>query len=345
MCGFYEAAAPMPESSLKSYLHDRIPEYMIPARFVHMQALPLNRNGKVDRHALKAPDVDWDACEKGYEPPRNHSEQLIAKAWSKVLGKKCVGIHDDFFLIGADSLRAIALVIELEEHFTLSIADIFKYQTIAEQAEHFAVSEVRLSDRIALLTDLVQSPGKDEESAEKERAYLDQVREFGWDDIDLSARRDYQTILLTGVTGTLGGYLLRDLLDLTRYEIILIARGRDHADSFSRVEKRMEKTFGPGYLDQYQSRIRVVNGDVGREQCGCDDETWQVLLSSVDAVIHAAALTKHFGDYQDFYEANVLSTARLVDFCRTGKQKEMHYVSTISVGMGTIPDRKSALLL
>ncbi|MDD1724216.1 MAG: amino acid adenylation domain-containing protein, partial [Methanospirillum sp.] len=299
LCGFYEADSPVLESEMKAFLRGKIPEYMIPARFVHEETFPLNRNGKVDRHALKCPDFRPESCEISYEPPRNNAEHLVSKAWEKVLGRSCISIFDDFFDLGADSLRAIALVIELEKNFTVSITDIFKFRTIAEQAEHIPQSETRMSDRIPKLLDLLRQPGKVPDLAREETEYEERIRRFEWDMADFPAKRGYRRILLTGVTGTLGGYLLRDLLEMTDYTIVLIVRAHDEADAWSRVEKRIDETFGPDLLRQKRSRITILSGDLSREWCGLDEKTWQDLASTIDAVIHSAALTKHIGDYQD----------------------------------------------
>lgn len=337
LCGYYEANSPLAESELKSSLRRILPEYMIPARFVHLASFPLNRNGKVDRKLLPGPDT-IQSCDASYEYPRNQTEQLIADAWKKVLGKSCISITDDFFDIGADSLRAIALLIELEKNFKVSISDIFSFRTIADQAANLPRSESGFADRIPLLINLLHSPERTPDVIAKETVYADTIRTLDWNKYNLEGKRSYKTILLTGVTGTLGGYLLRDLLELTGYDVVLITRGRDQADAQNRVTKRMEESFGADCLKPYQERISIVQGDLSSDHCGLDEDTWDRFSLQVDAIIHSAALTKHIGDYQEFYKANVVSTQNLLALCLHGNRKDFHYISTVSVGSGLIPD-------
>ncbi|HWQ62829.1 MAG TPA: amino acid adenylation domain-containing protein, partial [Methanospirillum sp.] len=337
LCGYYEADSPLAESELKSSMRRILPEYMIPARFVHLVSFPLNRNGKVDRKLLPGPNT-IQSCDTSYEYPRNQTEQLIADAWKKVLGKSCISITDDFFDIGADSLRAIALLIELEKNFKVSISDIFSFRTIADQAASLPRSESGFADRIPLLINLLQSPERTPDVIGKETAYTDTIHNFDWNNCNLELKRDYKTILLTGVTGTLGGYLLRDLLELTDYDVVVIARGHDHTDAQNRVTRRMEESFGSGCLKPYLKRVSVVQGDLSSDHCGLDDDTWDRLSLQVDVIIHSAALTKHIGDYQEFYKANVLSTQNLLSLCLHGNRKDFHYISTVSVGSGLITE-------
>ena len=341
LCGYYEADEPIRESDLRSYLHTRIPEYMVPARFVHIPEFPLNRNGKIDRHAFEMPDPTHISCHGKQEPPRNKTEQLIAKLWVKVLKEPFVSIFDDFFELGADSLRAISLLVELEKYFEVTISDIFEYRTIADQAIHLKPSKTKFNERIKLLKDLVISPEADFEVSREKEEYYKISKNTKWESFNYTARRNYRTVLLTGVTGTLGGYLLRDLLTTTDYSVILIVRASDDPDAIKRVRKRMVATFGEEFLLNFVNRVTVYAGDLTKESLGISKEIYEKLVCSVDAVIHSAALTKHIGDYQDFYEANVTSTSQLLKFCKLQKIKDFNYISTISVGSGIVSDRDS----
>ena len=82
---------------------------MVPAVFVLLDALPLSRNGKVDRGALPAPSPATDTA-AGYVPPRTGTEQTLATIWADVLGVDQVGIHDNFFELGGDSILSIQVV-------------------------------------------------------------------------------------------------------------------------------------------------------------------------------------------------------------------------------------------
>ncbi|MDN7728338.1 non-ribosomal peptide synthetase, partial [Burkholderia gladioli] len=100
-------AAPCAElvRDLREHLAARLPEYMVPAAFVVLDALPLTPNGKVDRRALPEPDDDAFA-QAQYEAPQGETEQTIAALWAELLGVERVGRHDNFFALGGHSLLA-----------------------------------------------------------------------------------------------------------------------------------------------------------------------------------------------------------------------------------------------
>ena len=109
---------------------------MVPSQFVYLDALPLTPNGKVDRKALPAPSRDSLGVGKG-GAPRTKTETAVAAIWAELLKMEGIGIHDDFFDLGADSLTATALVAQLDATFglDLSLASLFEQPTIAGVAE------------------------------------------------------------------------------------------------------------------------------------------------------------------------------------------------------------------
>jgi amino acid adenylation domain-containing protein/non-ribosomal peptide synthase protein (TIGR01720 family) len=129
------AGEPAPSvGELRSHLAARLPEYMIPAAFVLLPALPLTANGKVDRRALPSPESSAPARE-GYVEPRTPVEEKLAAIWAEVLRTPSPGIHDNFFHLGGDSILSIQIVSRARQQgLSLSSAQIFERQTIAELA-------------------------------------------------------------------------------------------------------------------------------------------------------------------------------------------------------------------
>jgi amino acid adenylation domain-containing protein len=99
---------PSSTTELRDHLAAVLPDYMVPSAFVTLDALPLSRNGKVDRRALPVPNTTATAV--GYEAPRTDTEQALATIWAEVLGVDRVGIHDNFFELGGDSILSIQVV-------------------------------------------------------------------------------------------------------------------------------------------------------------------------------------------------------------------------------------------
>jgi amino acid adenylation domain-containing protein len=126
-------------AELRVYLQQKLPAYMMPSAFVLMDALPLSPNGKVDRAALPVPPVAHP------EPPRAKSaqsdmEQKIESAWLKVLVLQQVGLDDNFFDVGGDSLQLLAVHAEIQKKIEseFPLTDLFEYSTIRSLARHLA---------------------------------------------------------------------------------------------------------------------------------------------------------------------------------------------------------------
>ncbi len=129
-------AARVDASELRRFLKTHLPDHMIPAAFVWLEALPLTVNGKVNQRALPAPELDRNERAGSYVPPRTPDEELLAAVWSAVLGVEQVGIHDNFFGLGGDSIRSVQVVAQARSRgMELAVQDIFQYQTIAELSQ------------------------------------------------------------------------------------------------------------------------------------------------------------------------------------------------------------------
>jgi len=122
--------------SLTSWLRERLPDYMVPAAFVFLSALPLSPHGKVDRRALPAPGEE----RRDYVAPRNAVEEMLAAIWTGLLGAGRIGAHDDFFALGGHSLLAVRLVAQVSDTFgvQLPVAAVFDAPTLADMAARIA---------------------------------------------------------------------------------------------------------------------------------------------------------------------------------------------------------------
>ncbi|MFY0565971.1 non-ribosomal peptide synthase/polyketide synthase [Archangium lansingense] len=120
---------------LRAFAGEKLPEYMVPSAFVVLQALPLTPSGKVDRGALPAPTLEDRRQRKPYTAPRNPTEELLTQLWAQVLSLPQVGIHDNFFDLGGDSLLCVRLVAQAAQAgLALQVKQLFQHQTVAELA-------------------------------------------------------------------------------------------------------------------------------------------------------------------------------------------------------------------
>jgi amino acid adenylation domain-containing protein len=135
-------------SELRSFLKQKLPEHMVPAAFVMLEALPLTPNGKVDRHALPMPDRTRPELDRIFVPPRSPVEQTVAGTWSEVLGLERVGVHDNFLELGGHSLLATQVIARLcgALGIELPVSSLFESPTVAGLAEkiHLTASDERV---------------------------------------------------------------------------------------------------------------------------------------------------------------------------------------------------------
>ena len=139
IAAYVVCAPPCSVEMLRAHLRTRLPEHMVPSAFVLLDALPLNANGKVDRRALPAPG-EVSASTRDFVEPRTELEARIARIWREVLKIPRIGIHNNFFELGGDSLRAMQIVGRLRGPGfpELNVFQIFERQTVAEFAAALA---------------------------------------------------------------------------------------------------------------------------------------------------------------------------------------------------------------
>lgn len=120
------------ENECRMYLQQELPDYMIPTYLIQLDAFPLTANGKIDRKALPKPTRDI-ASDTSYKPPADPIQQLLAEIWGEVLQHPKIGIDDNFFSLGGDSIKAIQVAARLQQHQKkIAVHHLFRYPTIAE---------------------------------------------------------------------------------------------------------------------------------------------------------------------------------------------------------------------
>ncbi|MFP2956444.1 amino acid adenylation domain-containing protein [Myxococcus sp. 1LA] len=158
--------------SLRDHVLRKLPEYLVPAIFIPMEALPLSPNGKVDRKALPAPDADRTLTGASFEAPRDASEQTLADIWAEVLGLNQVGIDDSFFELGGDSIRSIQVIAKLRERgLELPILELLQHPTIRQLSGVVKVTDNAIQARIVAPFSLVSETDRQRLPADVEDAY------------------------------------------------------------------------------------------------------------------------------------------------------------------------------
>ncbi|MVO98163.1 non-ribosomal peptide synthetase [Paenibacillus lutrae] len=146
LSGYYTADRPLSPADLRTALAAKLPDYMLPAKFMRLDQMPLNANGKIDRKKLAALGEGSHAV-RAYTPPGNWVEEQLAGIWQEVLGVDRVGVTDRFFDLGGNSLKVLETIsrIHRELHMELTMRMLFEYPTVRQLAEHMDLPDNRQS--------------------------------------------------------------------------------------------------------------------------------------------------------------------------------------------------------
>ncbi|MFZ5638011.1 MAG: non-ribosomal peptide synthetase [Pseudomonadota bacterium] len=302
-------------ASLRAALARRLPEAMLPSGFVFLAAMPLTANGKVDRRALPAP-AEQAADARAVRAPRSPTEHAVLGVWREVLGRDALGIDDDFFASGGDSLAALPLVFKLHAALgvELPLSAVFAAPTVAGMAE--AIDRLRSGD------------AGDEFDIEAQvvlPAEIDAARAAP----AVAPREAPRSVLLTGATGFLGAYVLRDLLDLTVAEAVCLVRADDDAQGMRRIRANLER-YGL-WRDDDAARIVPLLGDLAAPALGLSSGAFDALAHRVDAIVHNGGQVNFIAPYAHLEAANVGGTREVLRLATTAQLKPVQLVSTLGV--------------
>jgi amino acid adenylation domain-containing protein len=161
----YWVGEPSEAEALRAHLAERLPDYMLPAAYVRLDAFPLTPSGKVGRRELPAPEGE-SYVRQGYEAPEGETEQALAEIWMEVLGVERVGRHDHFFELGGHSLLAVRVISRVRQVLgvEVGIADLFEKPVLSSLAQHVVQALLAQFDpeelaRLSALLDDDSTPG------------------------------------------------------------------------------------------------------------------------------------------------------------------------------------------
>lgn len=350
ICAYYVSNEFVTFEEMRNHLSERLPDYMVPAYMVELDEIPLTLNGKVDRRNLPKPELNLNSG-VDYVEPSNEIEKKIAKQWEKVLNVKPIGVYNNFFASGGDSLKAIQIASKLSEEFEIEINDIYKYQTIKELSKKIKYAKFDINQKLENAKNSILEMKNSKEEIDNKINYNEDIVEASkiyykniqkHENISLSDKI-YKNILVAGSTGYVGSYLLKDVLQTLEANVYLLVRGKDILDSQTRLIDRLNFYFGEDFYIQYKERIHILNGDMCKSNLGLKKNIYNELSVTIDCIINSAANVKHFGNYSDFYNMNVLGTKELLKFAVAGDKKDYNHMSTISIASGNIEGVNRAL--
>ncbi|MFX0576618.1 amino acid adenylation domain-containing protein [Nocardia nepalensis] len=306
-------ATDLEPDTLRESLAQVLPSYMVPAAIMVLDAFPMNGSGKLNRAALPRPVFRA----REFVAPVTATEQAVAAAFAEVLTVTRVGAEDDFFELGGTSLLAFTLQRALAARLGIDVpmAALFTAPTVRGLAARIdnpdePAAVLAADDGATIATDAVLGP-------EIDGAGVAPVRP--------AAPRD---VLLTGATGFVGAYLLRELLSSTPARVWCLVRSDDDEQAYKRIRDALEKY--RIWDDAYQARIVAVAGDLAAPRFGLDQSGYARLADQIDAIYHNGARVNHIEPYARLRAANVSGTREVLRLATTSRIKPVHFVSTVN---------------
>ena len=296
-----------------SFLRKKLTFYMIPNKLVKLDNFPITANGKIDKKAL--PKINLTANKNNYIAPSSKLELQIAKVFEKLLSTSPIGIDDNFFEIGGDSLNAINLQVELLKlDLKITYSDIFTYPTIRELARKLSSADSK---------DFNENIMDDFSEFDK---ILDNTTTIP---SNFTANK-LGNILLTGSTGFLGAHVLDSFLKQEAGKVYCLVRPENNLSLEDKFIKKLHYYFGNKYDKYLGNRIILVNANMSKYNLNLSDEKINEISNNIDCIVNCAAKVSHFGNYDEFKKINVDSVENLLKICLKFN-KRFYQISTLSV--------------
>ncbi|WP_433662247.1 amino acid adenylation domain-containing protein [Nocardia sp. CA-128927] len=299
---------------LTEYAERSLPRHMVPAAILVLDEIPLTPVGKLDRKALPEPTFGAAA----FRTPGTRTEEIVAEVFAEVLGVERVGADDDFFARGGTSLLTLTLQHALSARLgvELPVATLFGASTVRGLAARIAGQDAPVHSPAMITADAVLGP----EVSTVDLAPIHQGR-----------ARD---VLLTGATGFVGAYLLRELLDRTDVVVWCLVRADSVRAARDRINEALERYQLWG--DAPEARIVPVPGDLAEPSLGLSETCHAWLAERIDVIYHNGAHVNHLEPYSRLRAANVEGTREVLRLATTHRIKPVHFVSTINTVISTV---------
>ena len=313
LCGYYVADNNLAENIVKENLRKFLPPYMVPTYIIKLDKMPYTINRKVDRKALPLPVVNKFASATVDIRSLNSNEEKLLEIWKNILKTDKISVDDNFFDIGGDSILAINMQIEaLKYGLEFEYADIFNFPTIRQLSKKLPSPEEHFMANYdySKINNLLKANSIDN---------LDKIEKYS-----------FRNALIIGSTGYLGAHILHSFLIHESGTAYCLIRPKSNMSPEDRIISYLNFYFGEDFYNNCKDRIKVVAGDLVKENLGLSESDYNEVVSNVDVVINSGAIVKHFGLKKEFEDINVKGTQYIVDLCKKNNKRLIH-ASTISI--------------
>ncbi|KAJ2906931.1 hypothetical protein MKZ38_009794 [Zalerion maritima] len=313
---------------IKKFLKTKLQSAAIPEVVVPLEKFPLNPNGKKDKPALPFPD---DALLAAARPTQavehTNTEEKVASIWGSLIptiDERTLGPDDSFFDIGGHSILAQQMLFKLNQawpELDIKMATVFRNPTLKELSS-------QIDAKLGKGGSVLQSGEDYAADAKALAATLPLSFPTFSQKLD---RNSSITVFLTGATGFLGAYLLRDLLSRPAPKIKVIAhvRALTAEGALERVQRSC-MAYGV-WQDGWLERLSCVTGTLGHTRIGMHTDQWDRIANEVDVIVHNGAQVHWVLPYSNLKPANILGLVDILNICAAGKPKQLTFVSSTSV--------------
>nr|WP_223243625.1 amino acid adenylation domain-containing protein [Streptomyces sp. CBMA123] len=326
----------VPPEGLRAFLAERLPEYLVPAEFVPLEAMPLTAAGKIDRRSLPhapvrtaAPAAPIPATIPALTPAGpgpSAVEAAVGHLWAELLGAELVGPDGDFFALGGTSLLAMEMLARARMMFGLDVGHV---RTLTRALLRSPV----LRDFTAALqaARAGAAPGEAGAGAVDWYAEARLTHGVGQSWSPAPSRAEPAEILLTGATGFCGAHLLHVLLATTRARIHCLVRAPDEEHALERLRATQQRFLRRDLADH---RVVPLVGDLAAERLGLTERRFDWLAGRLDAVYHLGGQVNFLYPYHQLRAPNVGGTREVVRLAGHSRGVPVHYLSTLAVLAG-----------
>ncbi|WP_078073408.1 amino acid adenylation domain-containing protein [Streptomyces niveus] len=321
---------------LRAHAAERLPSYMVPSVFVQLDKMPVKTNGKVDLEALPEPDnaLTPASAASASESQQAGSlvEQAVAGIWRQVLGLDEVKPDGNFFELGGNSILAAQLLAKVRASLGLMITQVRPLiRLLLDDATLRGFAAAVESARAGTFSDAdTKTVNFDAEAVLDVPVQRTPANPALW--------QKPANIFLTGATGFLGIYLLRELLATTDATVHCLVRADGHTHAMDRIQANARHYFKDDLSEHRESgRISAIPGDLAEPRLGLSEEKFDQLAGLVDVIHHPGGLVNFIYPYTHMRAANVEGTREIIRMAARYRNAPVHYTSTMAVisGFGT----------
>ena len=317
--------------SIKAYLADKLPQYMIPSYFETLESFPITTNGKIDRKVINA----WPLKSKNTATHHKQNiEKTVLSSCKHLLNLTEIKAEDCFFDLGGDSLLGTSLIINLEQ--VLGI--VLPLQTLYENP-----IILDFINCIKAISNSNEKPPHKKYLQEQHSQTLAQDAALDFD-IHLNEQipsvvsdmsEESSNIFLTGATGFFGAFLLKELLKTTKAMIHCLVRANDIVHAYTRILDTLKK-YKISISSTEANRIIGIPGDLAQSNLGLSEAKFTTLAQTMDMIFHSGAAVNYVDPYSKLKPTNVFGTHEIIRLsCHQipfhKNSIPIHYISSISV--------------